>query len=173
MYLLFWASFTLPEKSAQASLKTQCLKINQKCLISSFLKDQKLTFFHFAGNSLRLVHVFWRLPEKTSHPFFNQKWVFWPFSAKKAKKGQKAGKKKNFPFPGREKVLKRQGRKKIFPSRERKKIFPSREGKNFFLPCLFSTFALPGKENFFFFPAFWTKKNVLAFFGLFSPWNIH
>ena len=45
MYLLFWASFTLPEKSAQASLKTQCLKIDQKCLISSFLKDQKLHNF--------------------------------------------------------------------------------------------------------------------------------
>ena len=94
--------------------------------------------------------------------------------ATKAKKGHKDQKGQNnifihreekykkFQTAGRKIIFPSRERKKIFPSRDRKKIIPSREGKNFFLPCLFSTFALPGKGNFFFFPAFWP---FLAFFA--------
>ena len=55
-------------------------------------------FFHFRGNSLRLVHVFWRLPEKTSHPFFEaETGVLTLFSKKGQKKATRPGRKKNFP----------------------------------------------------------------------------
>ena len=82
-------------------------------------------FFHFAGNSLRRVHVFLLLPEKTYHHFFEPKMGVStppaPFQQKKAKKGQK----------------------KNFKQREEKKFshpcegnFLRRDGKNIFHPAV-------------------------------------
>ena len=137
-----------------------------------FLYCDKAFFFHFAGNSLRLVHVFWRLPEKTSHPFFDQKWVFWPFSAKKGQKRPKGREEKKFSLPRKEESTKKTGKKKNFP-------FPGKE-KNFPFPGKEKIFPFPGRENFFSSRPFVLKRMFwpfwpffLAFFGLCSPWNIH
>ena len=131
--------------------------------------------------------------KKLTTPFLNQKWVFWPFSAKKGQKGQKnfqtEGRKKNFhkclftkitekiffiqflDVSGQNTVKKNfqtAGRKKFFPSLEGK--FPSRGWENFFSSrCLkffyFSSLSL--KISFWPFWPFWP---FLAFISL---WNIH
>ena len=78
----------------------------------------------------------------------------------KAKKGQKR--------PKRPK-----GQNTLFstfslPGKEKKFSLPGK-GKKFSLPGKGKNFSLPGKGKFFFFPAFCTKKNVLAFLAFFWP----
>ena len=152
-----------------------------------FCSPKKGFFFHFRGNSLRRVHVFLRLLEKTYHPFFEPEMgvltLFCKKRPKRPKKFSNRGKKKKFsqvfiyqnnwknffysisrrfrPKYGQKKFS-NSGKKKIFPIPGREISFAGM-GKFFFFP-LFEIFL-------FFFPFF---ENIvlafltfLAFFGLY------
>ena len=113
---------------------------------SEIIKKKKVfsfknPFFHFRGNSLRLVHVFWRLPEKTSHPFFEPEMGVLTLFSKKGQKRPKGREEKKFSLPRKGESTKKTGKKKNFP-------FPGKE-KNFPFPGKEKIFPFPGRENFF------------------------
>ena len=128
------------------------------------------SFFHFRGNSLRLVHVFWRLPEKTSHPFFEPEMGVLTLFSKKGQKRPKGREEKKFSLPRKGESTKKTGKKKNFPFPGRENFFPFPGRKNDFSSrCLkFFIFFFPVYEN-----VVLTFLVFVAFFGLCSPWNIH
>ena len=116
-------------------------------------------FFHFRGSSLRRVHVFLLLPEKTYPPLFEPKMGVStppaPFQQKKAKKGQKK-------CPGT-------GNGFFLPLLARKKIFPPAVGqeKDFSSRCLKNVnFSFLYMKNLF--GPFLSFAAFLAFFWPFS-----
>ena len=130
---------------------------------------RKHSFFHLRGNSLRRVHVFLRLLEKTYHPFFEPEMgvltLFCKKRPKRPKKFSNRGKKKKIS-----QVFIYQNKWKNFFSQfldvsgqnTAKKIFHSGKKKNFPIPGREISFAGMGK--YFFFPLFEIFLFFLPFF---------